>query len=260
MWLRLFDVHFRGAIGSPRVAGSTMRSRAGSKDGCFSWADFRPPPGRRCRPPTTPSSGPRGSPCSSRLPCKRVIGLISSASAIARTPPRPNDSASLAAHSLFLPSAVSAAHTFLVSPVYVPHAPSNKAAAFLAYRLANGAQAWAGSTFLQDSPSLLYHENEHLSSPNRSVPGYLRKATKYAGKCGPPGPGSRSVLDETLRPPERLHVMPVLSGLLLFEFFFCPGQVGGIPIGTVLMNGGLKLANMFGGRFQLEIGHAIDVD
>src|SRR6516165_11345752 len=101
MWLRLFDVHFRGAIGSPRVAGSTIPSRAGSNDGCFSGADFRPPPGRRCRPPTTPRSGPRGSPCSSRLPCKTVMGLICSASAIARTPPRPNDSASLAAHSRF---------------------------------------------------------------------------------------------------------------------------------------------------------------
>ena len=33
---------------------------------------------------------------------------------------------------------------------------------------------------------MLYHENEHLSSsPNRSVPGYLRKATKHRIAAGP---------------------------------------------------------------------------
>src|SRR5215469_16533244 len=55
---------------------------------------------------------------------------------------------------LSLPNAVSAAHTFLVPPVSVPHAPSNKAAAFLAYRLAKGSRAWAGSNpLLQDLPA-----------------------------------------------------------------------------------------------------------
>src|SRR5207249_9129237 len=45
--IKLFDVHFSGVIGSPRVAGSTMASIAFTKPGCRS-ADFlRPPPGRR---------------------------------------------------------------------------------------------------------------------------------------------------------------------------------------------------------------------
>ena len=57
------------------------------------------------------------------------------------------------------------------------------------------------------------------------------------------------VLDKTRRPPERFDIMPVLPGLFLFKFLFRLGQVCGIPIGTVLMDGGFKLADVFRRRF-----------
>jgi len=61
---------------------------------------FRPPPGRRCRSPTSSLSAGSAEACNSRLPCRMVLGLMASASATARTPPVPNASASLAAHNL----------------------------------------------------------------------------------------------------------------------------------------------------------------
>ena len=70
---KLFDVHFRDLIGSPRVARSTISATAFTRPGSCSAFAFRPPPGRRCRPA---AGGTRPG----------------------RIPPRPNVIASLPAH------------------------------------------------------------------------------------------------------------------------------------------------------------------
>ena len=48
-WRTLLQVHRRGDSGSPRVVGSTNRSRSARKAGSLSVVFFRPPPGRRIR-------------------------------------------------------------------------------------------------------------------------------------------------------------------------------------------------------------------
>ena len=90
---KLLHVQRRGDIGSPRLVGSTRASSAAISVGCSSTRDFLPAPGFRCRP---------GSSTSRRFSSWRPLRMVRSESpvalATATIPPRPNDSASVAAH------------------------------------------------------------------------------------------------------------------------------------------------------------------
>jgi hypothetical protein len=150
-------------MGSPRVAGSTIRSMAEINCGYLSTVDFRPPPGRRCRRPTTALSARLGSAGSSRLPCKMVMLLVCSASATARIPPEPNESASLAAHSLRprSPRWAFSRSYFSRTTCFRSSRTLRKAAAFLACRLANCSRAcW-------DPPSVRL--SQHALSRERGI-------------------------------------------------------------------------------------------
>ena len=89
---RLFDTHSNGRSGSPRVAGSTRRSRSASSVGSRSVSGRGPPPSRRTRPC---GSGGASRSFSPRPIVERASPVIAETAA---SPPRPAARASLAAN------------------------------------------------------------------------------------------------------------------------------------------------------------------
>jgi hypothetical protein len=93
----LLQVQHNGDWGSPRVTGSTNRSKAASSAGSAVVQRFRPPPGARKRS----GMGDEGffaRATSSRKPLRTVCGDIPVARHTASTPPQPYARASAAAH------------------------------------------------------------------------------------------------------------------------------------------------------------------
>lgn len=85
---QLLQVHRSGDIGSPRVAGSTNRSKDSASPGSATVARRRPPPATLSRDPTT-ASGSSLRAASSAKPLTIVLGDIPIARLTARTPPHP---------------------------------------------------------------------------------------------------------------------------------------------------------------------------
>src|SRR5215469_1407282 len=136
---------------------------------------FRPPPGRRCGPPTTSRGEGEGGACSSRLPCRMVLVLMARASATARTPPDPKESASFAAHNL-LPlspqcgrsrSNLSRTVCFRSSRTF----QYKRCFSCLPPRHLSSASTW--DPLSAGSPIMLYHKRSNLSSHNLRVVVYL---------------------------------------------------------------------------------------
>ena len=130
--------------------------------------DFRPPPGRCCRPPTRSLSrrGVGGLQFAfalhDRLGTDRQrFGHRSHSSPPKRERligrPQPGSFSHL--------NGVAAAHIFLGSPVCVVPAPSSTAEVFLDGRLANHSRAPVGSPFSAGSPTVLYQKLRKMSSP-----------------------------------------------------------------------------------------------
>src|SRR5215212_8017791 len=90
----LLEVHRSGDSGSPRVDGSTSRSRSSTTPGSVSLIGLRPPPARRTRP----GSG-RSPASSSAIPRRIVLSPIPVTRATSATPTAPCERASAAAHS-----------------------------------------------------------------------------------------------------------------------------------------------------------------